>query len=73
MAGSNGMDDVLRAARLHRKDVPGLKCFKCTKDIDQESFCYGCHEATCSECDVNPNMPFGSHSVELHFEVPDDQ
>lgn len=48
------------------------KCFNCKKSVDaDESFCYGCKAHICEDCDVNPNMPMGSHRPELHLREKD--
>lgn len=46
------------------------KCFFCEKVLQgeeaNESLCYGCNKYVCEECDVNMDMPFGGHEVEVH-------
>lgn len=40
------------------------KCHFCKKEIDDNSFCYGCNSYVCDECDQEE--PVGQHDVEDH-------
>ena len=45
-------------------------CHFCGEESDEDSFCFGCKHAVCENCDVNFDMPFGSHSVDVHRQEP---
>lgn len=58
---------------ISTEDLELYECFKCKKKLNKDYYCSGCGHAICDECDVNYNMPFGSHLKELHLlEASDD-
>jgi hypothetical protein len=51
-------------------------CYFCNKGLTseeaKESYCWGCKVFVCEECDINFNMPLGSHEPEVHRKETDD-
>jgi hypothetical protein len=45
-----------------------VKCFLCDGPATDEDLCYGCKKIICSDCDSNPDVPFGGHAPEAHVE-----
>jgi len=57
---------------LHQKQeylpkVEIKECFNCQKSVDENSFCFGCKNYICDECDVNGINLFGKHQCEDHL------
>lgn len=54
------------------EDDPNPRCFNCNEPVPRGSFCFGCKEFVCDECDVNHDV-WGGHSPEAHLEEPEDE
>ena len=54
------------------RDVMG-GCFICKKIVDGMSFCFGCREFVCPDCDKAPEELKGMHSREIHRGVTDEK
>lgn len=49
-------------------------CRFCGVELDSDSYCSGCGEFICLECDVScGEIPFGPHSSYEHRISPDDE
>ncbi len=46
------------------------KCYECHKEVDEESYCFGCKESICEECESD--IPWTLASQTGHGHTPGD-
>ncbi|GAH53683.1 unnamed protein product [marine sediment metagenome] len=42
----------------------GYICYFCSRDVDNDRYCYGCRHYVCVECDET--QPIGLHQIKDH-------
>lgn len=57
-----------------QKKNTGPCCAKCKKPVDDGSFCHGCNEYLCDDCDkAGITLPFGPHGLEDHDRIHEEE